>query len=199
MKPAQPRSKLYQEFGRVKSDGEISASELPADPEKDLTRKGVTATDANYWKERLILRRYRFEASGESDQDLAAYINHADTGYFFPLGTANVEMAAAKACQIYQFAMEKGWNSVCREFTRELIVSFEWCLNPVLWTYTTIHTLVGKRSGLNSSLSRANHNRHRVLVLESDEGIRRALCWSIERQAGFISVPCNSIDLFNRT
>ncbi|HTR41076.1 MAG TPA: response regulator transcription factor [Pseudomonadales bacterium] len=198
MKPSQPRSKVYQEFGRVKSTGEISTNISVENPKKDQGDKNLPATDVNYWKERLILRRYRFHAPGGSEQDLAAYINDADSGYFFPLGTSDVEMAAAKARQIFQSITEQGWNNVCREFTRELIVSFEWCLNPVLWTYTTIHTLVGKRAGLNSSLPRGNPNRHRVLVLESDEGIRRALCWSIDSQAGFVSVPCSSIDIFDR-
>ncbi len=198
MKPAQPRRKVYQELGRVKSTGDISAT-VPENSGKDQPGKNLPANEMDYWKERLILRRYRFAASGESERDLAAYINTSDTGYFFPLGTADVEMAAAKACLIHKVVTEQGWNSACREFTRELIISFEWCTNPILWTYTTIHTLVGKRTVLNSSTSRANLNRHQVLVLELDEGIRRALCWGIERQAGFASVSCNSIELFNRT
>ena len=196
MKP--PRSKLYQKLGRVKSTGGISATASPEDFQQDQTAKKLPANDANYWKERLILRRYRFPASGESEHDLAAYVSDADAGYFFPLGTADVEMAATKACQIYQVVAEQGWDSACREFTRELIVSFEWCLNPVLWTYTTIHTLTGKRAEVDSSPPRDNLNRHRVLVLELDDGVRRALCWSIDHQAGFVSVPCNSIEFFNR-
>jgi DNA-binding NarL/FixJ family response regulator len=198
MKPAKPRSTHHQEIGRVKSTVEISAAILSENSGKDQKSKNLAAGDVDYWKERLILRRYRFPASGESDKDFAAYINNADTGYFFPLGSADVEIAAARACQIHQMLSEKGWNSVCREFARELIISFEWCANPILWTYTTIHTLIGKRAGLNSSPSRANLDRHQVLVFESDEGIRRALCWSIERQTGFASVPCSSVELFDR-
>jgi DNA-binding NarL/FixJ family response regulator len=199
MKPAQTRNKLYQELGRVKSTGETPAAILSENSRKEQTSKNLPANDVDYWKDRLILRRYRFPASDESDRDLAAYINVADAGYFFPLGTADVEMAAGKACQIYKAVTEQGWDSVCREFARELIISFEWCANPILWTYTTVHTLVGKRAGLNSSASRTNLNRHRVVVLEPDDGIRRALCWGIEHQAGFLSVPCDSVELFNRT
>jgi len=69
-------------------------------------------------------------------------------------------------------------------------------MNPVLWTYTTIHTLVGKRAGLASDSLPANPNRQRVLVVELDAGIRRALCWSIDQQAGFGSVPCDSVESF---
>jgi DNA-binding NarL/FixJ family response regulator len=175
---------------------------MPKNSLNNPTLKNLSQTDVRYWRQRLLLRRYHFPVSGESDQDFAALIDHAGTGYFFPLGTANAETAAARARQIYQMAVKQGWNAVIRRFPRELIVSFEWCMNPVLWTYTTIHTLVGKRSGLESDSSPANPNRHpnrqRVLVVELEEGIRRALCWCIDRQAGFVSVPCDSAESFTR-
>jgi DNA-binding NarL/FixJ family response regulator len=191
MKPTQHRSDIYDEFARVKSSGEISAA--PSKHCEDPGNKRLSKTDASYWKERLILRRYRFPGSGQSDQDLAAYISDTHGGFFFPLGTPDPEPAAAKACRIQGVLQERGWNDVCREFSRELIVNFEWCTNPVLWTYTTIHTLVGKWDEPTAGeLPATNPNRRRVMVVETDEGIRQALCWSIDHQAGFISVPCRS-------
>lgn len=151
-------------------------------------------TDRQYWKNRLLLRRYRFPGSGESERDLAAYIDHADAGHFFPLGTPDVEAASAKALRIYQMAVKEGWKNTCQHFSRELIISFEWCMDPVLWTYTTVHTLVGKRAAAGSAP--ASPSRQRILVVELDAGIRRALCWSIDQQAGFVSVPCDSVKLF---
>ncbi|MGH7980906.1 MAG: LuxR C-terminal-related transcriptional regulator, partial [Limisphaerales bacterium] len=38
----------------------------------------------------------------------------------------------------------------------------------------------------------------RVLVVEHDDGIRRALCWSMDHQAGFVSVPCASPESFGQ-
>ena len=148
--------------------------------------------EVRYWQERLLRRRYRFQVSGESEQDFAAYIDHGGAGFFFPLGSSDVKTAAARALEIYQMALAEGWNATCRHFSRELILSFEWCMNPVLWTYTTIHTLVGKPTTQESDSSPATPNRQRVLVVELDEGIRRALCWSINQQSGFVSVPCDS-------
>jgi DNA-binding NarL/FixJ family response regulator len=198
MKPssAKRRNKLPRKFGRIKATGENSIATLPEYSEKDQVGKNFPRTDARYWRQRLLLRRYRFPASGESEQDLVAQIDHAGTGYFFPLGTPDMDKAAAKACQIHQMAAKQGWNATCRHFSRELIVSFEWCMNPVLWTYTTIHTLVGKQTGPESDLSPANPNRQRVLVVELDAGIRRALCWSVDQQAGFASIPCDSAGAF---
>lgn len=162
---------------------------------------GVKSTinpDGRHWNDRLILRRYRFPASGESERDLAAYIDDEGVGYFFPLGTPDAATAAAKAHQIHQTAVRQGWSAACRHFSRELIVSFEWCMNPVMWTYTTIHTLVGRPAEPESALMPTNPNRQRVLVVELDAGIRRALCWCIDQQAGFASVPCDSMESFTR-
>ena len=128
----QRRSKFARKFGRGKSTGEISTAMLPkhsGHSRKKQSAKYYPMTDDGYWKERLLLRRYRFRTSGESEQDLAAYIDHAGTGYFFPLGTPDMEVAADKARQIYQMAVKQSWSATCRHFPRELIVSFEWCMN----------------------------------------------------------------------
>jgi len=161
------------------------------------SKPAANINDGN-WKDRLILRRYRFPASGETENDLATRIEQGGVGYFFPLGTSNVEAATATAARIYQTVLDQGWNSVFQQFPRELIVSFEWCMNPVLWTYTTIHTLVGKRAEPALESPPVNPNRQRVLILELDAGIRRALCWSIDQQSGFGSVGCDSVEAFTQ-
>ena len=158
----------------------------------------AAATGDPSWESRLLQRRYRFPASGESAQDLAALIDHAGVGYFFPLGTADVEIAAIKAREIYQMAVQEGWKAACQQFSRELILSFEWSMNPVLWTYTTIHTLVEKSVEAEAAKPATTAHPQRILVLESDAGIRRALCWSINQQAGFTSVACDSTEDFDQ-
>ena len=148
------------------------------------------------WKNCLFHRRYRFPASGESEEDLAARIDYGGTGYFCPLGTPDMDEAIAKAARIYQTVAEHGWSRAFELFPRELIVSFEWCMNPVLWTYTTIHTLVEPRFIPRAEALPPNPNRQRVLVVEQDDGIRRALCWCIDQQSGFVSVPVSPVDAF---
>ena len=115
---------------------------------------------------------------------------------FSPLGTSDTETSAAKACQIYRTLVRQGWNITRERFSRELIVTFEWCMNPVLWTYTTIHTLVRKPASVASDSPPMNPNRQRVLVVEPDAGIRHAVCWSIDQQSGFCSIPCASSESF---
>jgi DNA-binding NarL/FixJ family response regulator len=71
-------------------------------------------------------------------------------------------------------------------------VGFEWCSKPVMWTYTTLHTLLGnaRQDGVAVAGSR------RVLVVESDPGIRRALVWCLEQQEGLSSAECESAEAF---
>ncbi len=197
MKPVSKRhpGKFTRNSARVQPLGGISAVALHEHSEKGRA-ENFPKTDARYWRQRLLLRRYRFPASDESEQDLTAYVDHAGIGYFFPLSTSDLEIAAAKSCLIYQTVVKQGWPVACRRFSRELIVTFEWCMSPVLWTYTTIHTLAGNPAKRESDASPANPNRQRVLVVELDAGIRRAVCWCLDQQAGFSSVPCGSAESF---
>jgi DNA-binding NarL/FixJ family response regulator len=153
--------------------------------------------DENHWKARLLRRRYHFPASG-SEQDLAVRVDHEKKGFFFPLGTADEKKAAERAGHIHKLASRQEWKAICQQFTRELIVSFEWCENPLMWTYTTIHTLIGEQSTFKSNEPAEDASRQRVLVVELDDGIRRALCWSINQQPQFKGVPCDSKDAFTR-
>ena len=143
-----------------------------------------------------MLRRYQFPPSGETDQDLAARIEHSGLSFYFPLGTPDPEVAAQKARAIHELIAKQGWSAAGQQFSRELIVAFEWCLQPVLWTYTTIHTLVGDRALPESGAVLPSPQRQRVLVVELDAGIRQALCWSINQQPGFCSVPCATVDAY---
>lgn len=142
----------------------------------------------------LLQRPYRFPASGGSEQDFSVYVDCGGKGFYFPLGTSDAEIAAAKARQVCQAAVNEGWDAACRQFSRELIVSFEWCMDPVLWTYTTIHTLVGKRTVRKTDSFSASPHRQHVLVIEPDAGIRQSLCWCIDQQEGFAAIPCDSVE-----
>jgi DNA-binding NarL/FixJ family response regulator len=151
---------------------------------------------AKQWIQRLLLRRYRFPPSGETEQDLAVRIDHAGVGFFFPLGTPDPEAAAVKAHKIHETVVKEGWEAVCRRFARELMVGFEWCSNPVMWTYTTIHTLINQ--SLETSDSPVKTDCQRVLLVESDDGIRRALTWCINQQPGSACVTCDSPETFSQ-
>jgi DNA-binding NarL/FixJ family response regulator len=170
----------------------------PMSPKRETGKSSDSGNKADrQWKERLLLRSYRFPASGESDRDFSARIDHGGVGYFFPLGTSDMDAAAHKAREIYETVVKRGWPIARQRFSCELIVSFEWSMNPVLWTYTTIHTLVQKQTGAEPGTS-ADGNRQRVLVFEADPGICRALSWSINQQPGLLSVPCDSTEAFSR-
>jgi DNA-binding NarL/FixJ family response regulator len=151
-----------------------------------------------YWKEQLRQRPNGFSATGESERNLSAYIQRGEAGYYFPLGTSDAETAAAKAQQIYLMAVNEGWDATCGQFPRELIVSFEWCMNPVLWTYTTVHTLVGEWGGRKSKSSPAVAAKQSVLVVEPDAGICQALCWCIDQQEGMASIPVATVESYAR-
>ncbi|HXF10360.1 MAG TPA: response regulator transcription factor [Desulfuromonadaceae bacterium] len=142
------------------------------------------------WRQRLLLRRYQFPGSGESGKDFTARIDHGGQGFYFPLGTSDVESAADRAEKIHQAADRQGWEVVCRKFSRELMVGFEWSANPILWSYTTIHTLVGP--GFTNLERPLDPNLSPVLIAETDEGIARALAWCVNQQKDLQGIICSS-------
>lgn len=166
-------------------------------PNQNKSQHNSLKSGLGYWRERLLARRYPFPATGGAEGDLAIRIDHAGIGSWFPLGTADLEIAAVKARRIYETVLAQGWGECCRQFSRELILGFEWCSNPILWTYTTIHTIVTDRITPSAKLAAVPH-RHPVLIVEQDAGVRRALEWSVNRHNGFRSVLCRSIDSFAR-
>lgn len=158
---------------------------------------GASKVDNGYWRERLFVRRYAFPLSGASERDLAARIDHAGVGYWFPLGSADFDAAAEEARRIHETVVSRGWEECCRRFPRELIVGFEWCSDPILWTYATIHTVIKK---LPTSIRQRSDARalRSVLIVEEDAATRRALEWSLNQHPGIVGVACTSTGSFNR-
>jgi len=162
----------------------------PAKKKSAVDDKARLPAAADEWRQRLLLRRYRFPASGGSENDFAVRIDHGGLGYYFPLGESDVARAAAKADQIHQTATGQGWNAVAKKFSRELMVGFEWCANPILWSYTTIHTLVGPTADKPSRPEDAGLAR--VLIVETDAGVARALEWCVNQHPGLRGLICDS-------
>ena len=100
------------------------------------------------------------------------------------------------ACRIYCTIVKEGWEAAGRLFPRELIVAFEWSANPIMWTYTTVHTLVGRINNIETGPASAKTDLTKVLVAETDAGLRRALTWCINHQPGFSAVACASPETF---
>jgi DNA-binding NarL/FixJ family response regulator len=165
------------------------------DQEKNQT--GFPRTDARFWQQQLLLRRYGFPASGEPEKSFAARIGHAGSAYFFPLGTHELAEAAKMACRIYCTVVGQGWEAACKQFPRELIVAFEWAANPIMWTYTTVHTLVGRIAHVETLTEPPRVDLRRALIVETDAGLRRALTWCLNHQPGFCAIACAAPEKFS--
>jgi DNA-binding NarL/FixJ family response regulator len=149
--------------------------------------------DTAYWRDRLLVRRYPFPGAGGGASGLAVRIDHAGGGYWFPLDTTDHDTAAEQARQIYETVLQQGWEECCRQFPRELILGFEWCANPLLWTYTTIHTILAA-DHTPAQLITANPAPQPVLILERDAGVRRALAWCVNQHHGLRALTSDSME-----
>jgi DNA-binding NarL/FixJ family response regulator len=156
----------------------------------DRQGQALPKTDARWWKERLLLRLHPAPAGGGCQQEFSTHIEHAGTGCFFPLGTSDPEAAAVRAVEIYREVIEGGWDIATKSFPREVTVAFHWAFDPLLWTYTTIHTLAAGGHLRPRKASECARNLTCVLLAETDPGIRGALSQCINRHEGYCCVAC---------
>jgi DNA-binding NarL/FixJ family response regulator len=158
-------------------------------PDSGAHLGGHSGSDPAYWRSRIVPRRHPFPSFGPA-HDFAARIDHGGRGYWFPLQTGDPDQAVLRAREIHDDILAAGWEACCRKHSRELIVGFEWCADPILWTYTTVHTLANPATSPASERPGRGPFR-RVLIVESDPGICRTLEWCINQTPGFRAFGCH--------
>jgi DNA-binding NarL/FixJ family response regulator len=135
-----------------------------------------------FWKARLLLRHQSLR--GAPEHEFSVRIGRGGSNHYFPLGVADADAAAAKALRIYRSVLTKSWDTVRRLFPREVTIAFHWAHNPVLWTYTTLHTLAGQRPGPPSRPIEGESSEIRIFVVESDAELRNVLARCIDQHKG---------------
>jgi len=147
--------------------------------------RGFDKTDIRHWKKRLVIRRSDLPAALDGKPTFSAHIDHAGVGYYLPLGVAEAEAAAAKALMIYQTVRNRGWKMASQTFPREVCVAFHWASEPLLWTYTNIHTMPLAQVGPPEPTAGKTWREQYFLLAEADPGVRRALAWHLARQGSW--------------
>jgi DNA-binding NarL/FixJ family response regulator len=152
--------------------------------------KASSKTQASYWKERLLLRKYPAPADGSRQREFSVHIRHAGTGWYFPLGTSDPESAASRSLEIYSQVIQHGWAAAAKSFSREVTLAFHWAYAPLLWTYTTLRTSNAESLPQPYRAAAVAKKRIPILLVEPDPGIRNALAQHINQQEGFCCRAC---------
>lgn len=160
------------------------ATLLPAFEPGPSTRLDAERFEANYWKQRLIHREYGMGLTAETSPELSVRVAHGGTSHYFPLGTAEQNLASERALRIYRVVSRQGWEAANRQFCRELTIAFRWLDRPLAWTYTTIHTQTSVSPGA-AGLSQPGSGACTVAIVECDSGIRQALAWCLKQMDRF--------------
>ncbi len=143
----------------------------------------IPKTDPRFWKSRLIRRRYTEAIQSVQESEYSTRIEHGGVSFFFPLGSDDEERAAAKAVEIHSTVVKKGWPAAYKMFPREITVAVFWVWNPLVCTYTTLYSL--RQGMIPRPPDRQLRKSCRVCLIEPDAGVRTALAFWIDRQAGF--------------
>jgi DNA-binding NarL/FixJ family response regulator len=133
------------------------------------------------WQQKLIHRPYREARLRE--EECSARIEHQGGFGYFPLGSADPAVAAAKAQEIYGVIAREGWKAANERFEREITLAIFWSDNPAAVTYTTLFTfLQGPANGPEPAPAKV---RRRICVIEPDGSVRSTVGYWLERQPGF--------------
>jgi DNA-binding NarL/FixJ family response regulator len=141
--------------------------------------------DAEYWKRRLIHRKYPEATPPQPKPELSVRIEHSGVGCYFPLGTPDEDKAATEAMRIHQVVAGQGWGIANQKFARELTLAFRWLEDPLAWTYTTLHTWTSRDPTPDFAVPGAKPTLCHVAIVEPDAGIRLALSASAGSQERF--------------
>ena len=149
------------------------------------TAAAAISSDLEYWKPRLIHRKYPESPDRAGDREFSVRVEHARFSQYFPLGTSDETAAAELARHIHRTVVQKGWATANAIFSRELTLALRWMDDPLAWTYTTIHTRKSHGPFQPNTPPRSQPPKLHVAVLDPDAGIRFALATCANGQEGF--------------
>ena len=137
-----------------------------------------------YWRERLVQRKYA-EARLDQTKEFSVRIEHSGRYCYFPVGTADENLAATRAAEIYQVVAGRGWDAAFHQFCREITVALFWTSIPAACTYTTLFTFVDDPPETAIPVRERVRPPRKVALVEVDPEVRRTLAFWLDRQPGF--------------
>ena len=162
------------------------------EPQRNQRDDGLFRSAATWWKERLLLRNYPLPADGNRQTEFSTYIEHGGARSYFPLETSDRELAAARSLRIYRRVVQEGWSAATRLFSREITVAFHWDHEPLLWTYTTIHTICEAEPHAESDAA-VDANPNSILLVEPDPTTRAAIAQCLRQHPGVNCIACATV------
>jgi len=151
--------------------------------DRPLSRR--SGPGSNDWRGKLVSRQYVEEARFSPLIEYSVRVMHAGESSYFPLGTRNAFVAAAKAKKIHQFVCQKGWAEAKRVFPREITVGFFWTGSPLTCTYASIYSVPAEVPERWQRQQPSKLKTCRVVVVESEDAVRKAIVFWVDRQHGF--------------
>lgn len=154
-----------------------------------------SSEDLEYWQHRLVNRKYVELARPLPFKELSVSIEHNGRSHCFPLSSADPKTAAAKAHKIHEIVVTQGWDRALATYPREITFAIFWLASPLVATYTTMFSEPGSNATLvTPSEAFVGHPSLRVLIIEPEASVRRALSHWVGRVAGYsVSAAVSSI------
>ena len=135
---------------------------------------------------RLAPRKYVSSLHPGFERELFAEVTWEGVTEFLALGTEEPNEGALRAHDLTNELRRGGWGLIHLTHSREATVALFWQANPMTCTYTTLLTHPARSGG--GRAPAALLRGWRVLVIEPDGGIRRALALWLSQGPGVARV-----------
>lgn len=110
----------------------------------------------------------------------SVWLEREGQGYYFPLGTEEIEEAERRARRLQLQLVQEGMERLVWHHPREATVAIRWCADPVMWSYFSLHTTPGGPM----SVARRRAVLLSLAVVEPDPALGSALVACLNAQPG---------------
>ncbi len=150
-----------------------------------VREKGPTPEDLDYWRGRLIHRKYLEPSRSGAMQEYCVRIEHDGAYSCFPLASRDEFQAATRAQDIHRTVRREGWPRANEMFSREFTVAIFWSNNPVACSYTTVLSFAQDKISRPLAPPKSPTTAVPVLLVEPEISVRESLMYWLDRQEGF--------------
>lgn len=149
-------------------------------PPSERAERNVVRMSSQHWKSRLLRRKYVELVRRQQETEWSVVIDHDHVRRLFPLGTMDVDQAAAHAAERFCTVVRDGWRMADLHYEQEFTIAIFWKLNPTICTYSTMLTIPASMA---SNVPQGGPAT--AIVVEPDEGTGRALRRWLSAQRGW--------------
>lgn len=166
-------------------NGHVPRSPRQSKSAPRITPRVASAGSLIRWEQELVRRRHAQFERPAFEGEFSVRLEHDRVAAYFPLGSAEPAVAAARADEIHRRLKSEGWERTLAIHPHEFTLALFWLHRPSACTYTTLFTLPDSEPTSDAIPGNQSPNSIRTAIVEPQKAVRRALEGWVNRTRGF--------------